>query len=142
MPTSTDQGTDVPTHEGTTGGVPAYRVYVLRLQNQVWKQSKKFQDANPDYKPRKPLVYVGSTGKTIDQRVDTHLKGGMQSNPYVRKYFRRKMEREHEDLPICYDRQSAEDLEEKTAEELRARGWGVWVGKPSTAGIGEKERDA
>ena len=141
MPTSTDQGTNVPTHEGTTGGVPAYRVYVLRLQNQVWKKSTKFQDANPDYKPRKPLVYVGSTGKTIDQRVDTHLKGGMQSNPYVRKYFRQKMEREHEDLPVCYDRQSAEALEEKTAEELRARGWGVWVGKPSTAGIGKKKRD-
>ena len=41
--------------------VNEYRVYVFRLQNQVWEKSKDFRDANPDYKPRKPVVYVGST---------------------------------------------------------------------------------
>ena len=44
-----------------------YRAYVLRLQNRVLDKSKDFRDANPDRKD-KPVVYVGSTGKSIDER--------------------------------------------------------------------------
>ena len=112
--------------------MPEYRVYVLRLQNQVWEKSTKFQDANPDYKPRKPLVYVGSTGKTIDQRVADHLAGGRTSNIFVEEYFRRKMAYLYKNLPAFSDRPSAEALEAKTAKDLRARGWGVWGGEPTT----------
>ena len=115
-----------------------YRVYVLRLQNQVWTNSKDFREANPDYKPRKPVVYVGSTGESIEERIAKHLAGGKTSNRFVKKYFRRKMPTEYADIPVCSDRPSAEALEAKKANELRARGWGVWVGKPSTAGIGRR----
>ena len=42
----------------STAAVNEYRVYVLQLQNQVWTNSKDFREANPDYKPRKPVVPV------------------------------------------------------------------------------------
>ena len=114
-----------------------YRVYVLRLQNQVWTKSKRFREENPGYNPKKrrPVVYVGSTGKTIDQRVADHLAGGRTSNIFVEEYFRRKMAYLYKNLPVFSDRPSAEALEAKTAKELRAKGWGVWGGK-STEGIG------
>jgi len=118
--------------------VNEYRVYVFRLQNQVWEKSKDFRDANPDYKPRKPVVYVGSTGESIEERVAKHRAGGMTSSRFVKKYFKREMPTEYADIPVCSDRPSAEALEAKKANELRARGWGVWVGKPSTAGIGRR----
>ncbi len=116
------------------------RVYVLRLQNRVWEKSKDFRDANPDYEPGKPVVYVGSTGKSIDERIADHLAGGMTSNRFVKRYFKRKMTTEYADLPVCSDRQTVEVLEAATAKELRARRWGVWVGVPSTAGIGQTRR--
>jgi len=109
-----------------------YRVYVLRLQNQVWTKSKRFREANPDYKPRKPVVYVGSTGESIEERIAKHRAGGKTSNSFVKKYFRRKMPAECADIPVCSDRPSAEALEAKKAKELRARGWGVWGGEPTT----------
>ena len=115
--------------------MPEYRVYVLRLQNQVWTNSKDFREANPHYKPRRPVVYVGSTGESIEERIAKHRAGGKTSNRFVEKYFRRKMAYLYKNLPVFSDRPSAEALEAKTAKELRAKGWGVWGGK-STAGIG------
>ena len=42
------------------------------------------------------------------------------------------MPAEYADIPVCSDRPSAEALEAKKANELRARGWGVWGGEPTT----------
>ena len=114
-----------------------YRVYVLRLQSRLWEEEPKFRAANPDYREGKPVVYVGSTGKSIEQRVADHLAGGMTSNRFVKTYFKRSMSNEYADLPVCGDRKRAEGLEARKAEELRGRGWGVWVGRPSTASIGK-----
>lgn len=108
------------------------------MQNRVWDKSKDFRDANPGYRKGKPVVYVGSTAKSIDERVADHLAGGMTSNRFVKKYFKRKMTREYADLPVYTDRNEAEAREEEKANELRARRWGVWVGRPATASIGKK----
>ena len=103
-----------------------HRVYVFRLQDRVWKESPRFRRANPDYRPGKPVVYVGSTGLAIDQRLEAHLAGGRTANRYVNKYFKRKMPREYEHIPVYKTRRRAEAREKRTALELRARGWGVW----------------
>jgi hypothetical protein len=68
-----------------------YRVYVLRLQNRVWDEQPKFRNENPNYVEGKPVVYVGSTGKLIEERVEDHRSGGQTSSFFVRNYFKRKM---------------------------------------------------
>lgn len=105
-----------------------FRVYVLELKKQVWEREKKFRDRNPEYQTGKPLVYVGHTSKTIDERVAAH-RSGTRSSPYVRKYFKRKRPSAYKDLPVFRSRSKALDLEAKTAAVLRSRGWGVWEGK-------------
>ena len=117
-----------------------YRVYVLRLNQQAWKREEAFRERNPDYRDGKPLVYVGHTGKTIETRVSDHLKGGRTSSKYVRKYFKNKMPREYEALPVYRTRDKALRLEGKTADELRSRGWGVWEGKVEDVQLQEKEK--
>lgn len=114
-----------------------YRVYVLRLQDRVWDEEPKFRKANPDYVTGKPVVYVGSTGKSIDGRLQDHLGGGRTSNRFVRDYFRRKMPGEYSGIRPRASRSAIEKREQRKADELRARGWGVWVGKADTSGIGQ-----
>ncbi|MEK9810454.1 MAG: hypothetical protein VW362_08400 [Candidatus Nanopelagicales bacterium] len=106
-----------------------HRVYVLRLKKQVWDREENFRERNPDYRDGKPLVYVGHTSKTIEERLADHLEGGETSSRLVRKYFRRTMPGESEDLPVYRSRRKALMLEQETADELRSRGWGVWEGK-------------
>ena len=101
-----------------------YRVYVLRLQNQVWTNSKDFREANPDYKPRKPVVYVGSTGESIEERIAKHRAGGQTSNRFVKKYFKRTMPTEYADIPVCSDRPSPGSQEGERASRQRLGGVG------------------
>jgi Uri superfamily endonuclease len=103
-----------------------YRVYVIKLKRSVWKQSRKFRAANPDYVEGKPLVYVGSTRKTPEQRFERHMEGGKGSRPLVRRFGKSLFEWAYRDLPTFPDRRSAERLEEETAKKLREQGWGVW----------------
>ena len=124
--------------KGELGG--EYRVYVLRLSQQAWKREEAFRERNPDYRDGKPLVYVGHTGKAIEARVSDHLKGGRTSSKYVRKYFKNKMPREYEELPVYQTRDKALRLERKTADELRSRGWGVWEGKVEDVQLQGREK--
>jgi hypothetical protein len=103
-----------------------YRVYVIKLKRSVWTKSRKYRAANPDYVEGKPHVYVGSTGKTPQERFEKHIGGGRGSSPLVRRFGKCLFEWAYQDLPTLPDRRSAEGLEEETAEELRKRGWGVW----------------
>ncbi len=105
-----------------------FRVYVLRLRSQVWEDSPRCRRENPQYEERRPIVYVGSTGKSIDERLKTHLDGGVYSNTFVHKYFKRKMPSEYRGIRPRQTREAAEARESRKAEELRARGWGVWYG--------------
>lgn len=103
-----------------------YRVYVIRLKNSVWKKSRKYREANPQYEEGRPHVYVGSTGKTAEARFERHRLGGPGTNSLVRRFGKRLSTSEYEDLPTFPDRASAEQLEGEKARELKARGWGVW----------------
>ena len=114
-----------------------YSVYVLRLKNHVWDKEPKFREENPDYIEGKPVVYVGSTGKSIDERVADHLSGGQTSSSFVRDYFKRKMPSEYSGIRPRKSRKAIEEREQRKADELRARGWGVWIGRADTSGIGK-----
>ena len=47
----------------------AYSIYVIELKKGVLKH-KKFKEANPNYIPGKPCVYVGYTSKTPEDRYE------------------------------------------------------------------------
>lgn len=103
-----------------------YRVYVIRLKDSVWKKSRKYREANPQYEEGRPHVYVGSTGNTPEQRFQKHLEGGLGTNKLVTRFGKRLFESEYEDLPDFSDRADAEALERQVAEARKERGWGVW----------------
>jgi hypothetical protein len=100
-----------------------YHVYVVELDDRVW-QVGRFRRANPDYRPGRPLVYVGMTGLDPDLRFDKH-KAGIQANSFVRDYGVKL-------LPALYARynpqpyEAARDLEVELGIQLRKAGYGVW----------------
>jgi len=102
-----------------------YRVYVLGLKKSVWDESKKFRDENPDYIQGKPMVYVGSTGQTIDERLQDHLSGH-NANEFVTDYFKKKRPDQYKGIRPRKSRSSAEAREARLALELKGRGWAVW----------------
>ena len=106
---------------------PRYRVYVVRLSNRL-AVNRRFRQRNPGYVAGKPVVYVGSTGRTPEQRLEVHLRGARRSNRYVRRFGRRLFPWAYGDLPSFESREAAEAAERRRAEELRARGWAVWQG--------------
>jgi hypothetical protein len=109
-----------------TRGQRQYRVYVIRLKDSVWARSRKYRDANPQYVEGSPHVYVGSTGKTPEQRFAKHMAGGKGSSRLVKRFGKRVFEWACADLPSFVDRAVAERAEAEKADELRRRGWGVW----------------
>lgn len=103
-----------------------YRVYVIKLKRSVWQKSAKYRKANPRHLPGKPHVYVGSTGKTPEQRFAKHMAGGKGSSRLVRRFGKKLFPWAYEDLPSYRSREAAERAEAQRAEELKQRGWGVW----------------
>lgn len=103
-----------------------YTLYVIELDREVLAR-KKFVAANPDHRPDKPCVYVGSTWLTPEARFAQH-KSGVKSNRYVRDNgvkLRPRLYRNHQ----TYDtRAEAEAAEERVALRLRNRGYAVWFG--------------
>ena len=62
-----------------------YSVYRVPLSNDVWND-KKFKADNPNGDPNKSgASYIGTTGKTIDERFRNH-KSGVKHNKYVKEY--------------------------------------------------------
>lgn len=115
-----------------------FQVYVVRLKNSVWKQ-RKYREANPDYQPGRPHVYVGSTGKTPEERFAQHMAGEAKFSPIVRRFGKKLFPWAYRRLPSLRDRRRAERLEERVALRLRRRGWGVWYNaRPLDEGLGEQ----
>lgn len=110
------------------GGVPEYRGYVIELKRSLWKKSGRFRRKNSEYQPGKPLVYVGSTGKTVEERLQDHLAGRDTENRYVTRYYKRLVPPEYEGIRPRQSRGAVERREARKAEELRGRGSGVWQG--------------
>ena len=104
---------------------PTYTVYVIRLQQRA-EHERALQRENPDYVPGKPVVYVGSTAKTPEERFRQHLTGRRHWNRFVRRYGHRLFYWAMRDVPTFATRAEAEAAEAALAQRLRARSWMVW----------------
>ena len=96
-------------------------VYVIELNRAVLTR-KSFAEANPQYRPGEPCVYVGMTVLTPQARFRQH-KSGERANRYVRKFGLRLLQEECvSDLTY----QEAQEKEVGLATTLRLRGWAAW----------------
>ena len=100
-------------------------VYVIELDKAVL-DDRRFREANPDHDPRKPCVYVGQTGKTPQERFETHKTGpSRQANKFVKKHGLRLKPR----LYARYNPMTREEAERREGElgsRLRSKGYAAW----------------
>ena len=99
------------------------RLYVILLDPEVLSD-RRFREANPDHRPDKPCVYVGSTGIDPERRFEQH-KCGRKASRFARKYgiaLKQPMTRNQPPVPWT----EVEVAERRLAERLRARGYAVW----------------
>lgn len=105
-----------------------YSVYIIKLTRAAM-DSPRFAKANPNYDPRKPCVYVGSTALTPEQRYCNHLH-----KPTGSKWVKEFHDGLHAGLtskqPKLPTRREAEFAEFVVAMRLRGRGYGVWTNLP------------
>lgn len=101
-----------------------YKVYIIDLGKGVLKV-RKFQERNPQYVEGKPCVYVGSTGRSVEERFQQH-KRGYKANSLARRYGKRLR---YSDMKKIRPRKTSRSIERKehgVAADLQAQGWGVW----------------
>jgi hypothetical protein len=100
-----------------------HSVYVVEL-NELVLRKRKFLNANPNYDPAKPCVYVGLTGLDPEERFSNHLSG-YKASRVVEEYGERLMPELYEHLnPMSFYEAGATEI--KLAQELRAEGFAVW----------------
>ena len=100
-----------------------HNVYVVELDDEVWNVVR-FRRRNPDYVEGKPMVYVGSTGLSVEDRFANHLRG-YRSNVFVFRYGKRLLPDLFAHLnPRPYE--TAVEMERDLAEDLRQQGYAVW----------------
>lgn len=100
-----------------------HNVYVIELDPKVLKD-RKFRATNPHHDPKKPCLYVGSTGLSPYERFLNH-KDGYKSNRYAEKYglhLRPDLFAVYNPMPY----KAAVELEIELAEGLREEGYAVW----------------
>lgn len=102
-----------------------YRVYVIELDPDVMSKTR-FAKANPDRREDKPCVYVGSTVLTPEERFQRHLEG-RKASKYVTEFGVRLRPKLYRNVGPFELREQAEAAEERLAERLRKRGYGVGV---------------
>jgi len=102
-----------------------FSVYVIKLKKSVLSR-KKFRGENENYLRGKPCVYVGSTKMTPEARFGVHMRGGMMSSRWVRKFGKNLFPWAYGRLPAFDCEDEAKKVEASYADELRSRGWGVW----------------
>jgi hypothetical protein len=101
-----------------------HRVYVIELDEAVWRASARFRSANPHRDARKPCVYVGLTGLSPEERFRKH-KAGVRDNAYVRRYgLRLRPDLFPAENPMSYAQ--GQRMEVEVARVLRRQGYGVW----------------
>lgn len=117
-----------------------YRIYVIELDAAAWEKEPRIRRRNPDHKPEKPVVYVGYTSGTPEERLEKH-RSGRRASPFVRDYAVRLRPRLYQRWPVATSVDEAHSLEEKRATSLRKRGYAVWEGRlgaldlPSSAAV-------
>lgn len=107
-------------------------VYVIRLDTKVLTR-KAFAKANPGHDPRKPCVYVGSTGLTPEERFANH-KRRYKAGRFVPEFGVELMPKRYQHIPRM-PREEAEKKERELALRLRRRGYAVWGGSAKNADI-------
>jgi predicted GIY-YIG superfamily endonuclease len=101
-----------------------HSVYVVRLDRSVL-QDRRFARENPDHDPRKPCVYVGSTGLTPEERFANHKAGIRAGRGLVKRYGEALMPGKYSQYnPMTWP--EAVKREELLAERLRRKGYAVW----------------
>ena len=103
----------------------SHHIYVIELKPELLRE-KKIALANPGYRHRedRPLLYVGMTGRSPEERYAQHLRGYKAS-----RYTRDNCVRLRTDLfehlnPMTYDQ--AVEFEVSYANDLRRQGFAVW----------------
>lgn len=84
------------------------------------------REANPDAVPGKPVVYVGMTSRSREERFREHKAGGFLSSRTVRRFGKRLFPWAWRNCRTFPSKEAAEVAERALAEELRRRGWTVW----------------
>lgn len=108
-----------------------HNVYVVELSKRVWSESKKFRDANPQYRGMQCCLYVGMTAHSPQERFKKHITGHRNkrgykvSSRFVEKYglYLRPSLYAHLN-PLSKTR--ATDMEEELANLLKKKGFAVW----------------
>jgi hypothetical protein len=99
-----------------------HNVYVVLLDSAAAKIRKVLRE-NPARDPKKPIVYVGLTGLTPDERFANH-KLGIKSSSFVRRFGVRLLPELYRHLnPMPYE--AAAQMEKDLTEDLRRAGYTV-----------------
>lgn len=99
-----------------------HNVYVILLVPAAAK-IRKVLSANPQRAPEKPVIYVGLTGLTPEERFANH-KQGIKSSWLVRRYGVRLLPELYQHLnPMPYE--AAAQMEKDLTEDLRRAGYTV-----------------
>ena len=116
-----------------------HKVYAFYLKQDVLGK-RKFQEANPNYKKGKPCVYVGMTGKSIEERYDEHTnpknENYKKGSKWMKSYAIRGFTEALAIGLLSHPNISRETLtfgealqnEKLYAEWLKSQGYGVWWG--------------
>lgn len=97
-----------------------YRVYVIKLR-------KKARNGRVTYygEPNKPIVYVGQTGKSVQERFEEH-QSGYKTN--IQKYTIRLLPELYEQYNPLHTRTQAEKVEKALALKLNQEGYTILGG--------------
>ncbi len=100
-----------------------HHVYVVQLQREVLCR-KKYAKANPEYSGSGLCLYVGLTGLSPSDRLENH-KSDYKASKWVRDYGTRLLPPLYHSLNrMSWD--TANHVEERLADLLRAKGHAVW----------------
>ena len=109
-----------------------YRVYVIELSKRVFRENRRFREANPQFNGVLQCLYVGMTSKTPKERLEQHKtgyinkKGHKLSSSIVQKYGSYLRPSLYNHIPPLSSRAEALKMEEKLALELRRKRYAVW----------------
>jgi hypothetical protein len=101
-----------------------HNLYIVELQSKIFERERRFFEANPQWLPGKPCVYVGMTGLSPEERLAKHLRGEKDAW-FVQKYGQRLLPELYRHFnPMPYD--LAKVMEPELTRQLREQGCGVW----------------
>ncbi|MFK7757837.1 MAG: GIY-YIG nuclease family protein [Flavobacteriales bacterium] len=109
-----------------------YSVYVIELSKRVFKENKKFREANPQFFSDLQCLYVGMTSKSPKERFEQHKNGARSkkghkiSSNLVEKYGLYLRPSLYNHIKKFKTKAEAEKMEKALALELRRKRYAVW----------------